>query len=225
MEDLWGRRLASVLRHRKLSQRKLANNMGVSAQAVGKWVNDSGDIEFARLRALADILDVNWVWLRYGEEALEAAWSGVGERDRVAILRYEMLRTAIQNDQKSRAVLGLLNIGVWEIDFSNGENFWSTATRLMLGVALDARISQSCFRELILPADVPAVDESVRRAKANGGLLTQIFRLKRDPRLEFYAVGRAVRDEYGEVERIVGIIIEGSLIDRIANHQLIPANK
>lgn len=219
-EKRWGERLASVMRERKITQRKLALAVGVSAQAVGKWVKDGGDIEFPRLRLLSSILDVNWVWLRYGDEALASALEQAGTGDRVAILRYEVLRQAVEMEHRARAALGLLNIGVWEVNFATGENHWSVTTRQLLGAEPSARATQSLFRSLVVSDDLPGVDLSLIQAKKMGGIVEQRFRAKYQSKVILRAMGRAIKDRSGDVERIIGIIAEANTFDCCINRQL-----
>ncbi len=85
---------------------------GVSAQAAHKWTT-GGDIQYKNLRRLADCLEVNWLWLRYGPEALKdieergdtlseeakgvgKAWQGLPPTERVA------MKTAIYALEKSQ---------------------------------------------------------------------------------------------------------------------------
>ena len=63
-------RLNSLLKEPKSTLAKISDCVGVSSQAVFKWTK-GGDIEYENLRKLADCLGVNWIWLRYGAEALE----------------------------------------------------------------------------------------------------------------------------------------------------------
>lgn len=219
-EKRWGERLASVMRERKITQRSLAAAVGVSAQAVGKWVKDGGDIEFPRLRLLSSILDVNWVWLRYGDEAMASAQEQAGTGDRVAILRYEVLRQAVEMEHRARAALGLLNIGVWEVNFATGENHWSVVTRQLLGAESSARATQSLFRSLVLAKDLPAIDLSLVQARKVGGIVEQRFRAKRKPSVIIRALGRSIKDKSGDVERIIGIIAEADTFACCINRQL-----
>lgn len=219
----WGGRLASVMRQRKISQRSLAEAMEVSAQAVSKWIA-GGDIEFDKLRRLSELLDVNWVWLRYGEEALEAARRECGTGDRVAIMRYEVLREAVKNEQRARAALGLLNIGVWELNFKTGESFWSPVTRILLGVDPICPATQMNFRKLVVPEDVIVIDESIRRAMREGGFIEQRMRLLSRPKSPLRAYGRVIKDEEGKSDRIVGIVAESRLFECCVNRRLSSAN-
>lgn len=49
---------------------EIAECVGVSPQGAHKWTK-GGEIKYEHLRKLADCLGVNWIWLRYGTEALE----------------------------------------------------------------------------------------------------------------------------------------------------------
>lgn len=216
----WGERLASVMRKRKITQRKLALDLGVSAQAVGKWVKDGGDIEFSRLRQLSSILNVNWVWLRYGDEAMASAQEQIGTEDRVAILRYEVLRQAVEMEHRARAALGLLNIGVWEVNFATGENHWSVVARQLLGADPSARATQSLFRSLVLAEDLPGIDLSLIQARKVGGIVEQRFRAKSHPTVTIRALGKAIKDKNGDVERIIGIAAEANTFACYINRQL-----
>ena len=66
----FSKRLGALLKEREMTFAEVAECVGVSAQGAHKWAN-GGDIEYENLRALADCLGVNWVWLRYGAEALQ----------------------------------------------------------------------------------------------------------------------------------------------------------
>jgi transcriptional regulator with XRE-family HTH domain len=66
-----------MLKLRGISQVQLAARLDLSAQAVSKWVK-GGEIEHARLLGLAKILKVNWIWLRYGDDAVVECLNQVG---------------------------------------------------------------------------------------------------------------------------------------------------
>jgi transcriptional regulator with XRE-family HTH domain len=69
MDESFASRLKGVLSEKKLLLKQVAEAVGVSPSAVHKWTR-GGEIEYERLLALARFLGVNWVWLRYGEQAL-----------------------------------------------------------------------------------------------------------------------------------------------------------
>ena len=63
-------RLKELLEHHKLTLQAVGTALGISRTAVHKWTR-GGEIDYDNLRKLADFLKVNWIWLRYGDEALQ----------------------------------------------------------------------------------------------------------------------------------------------------------
>lgn len=58
MNETIGNRIAKFRKERKLTQEELANQMGVSSQAVSKWENDASCPDISALPKLAAILGV-----------------------------------------------------------------------------------------------------------------------------------------------------------------------
>lgn len=67
-EDSFAFRLKELLEHKKLTLQAVAGALGVSRTAVHKWTR-GGEIDYDNLRKLSGLLDVNWIWLRYGAQA------------------------------------------------------------------------------------------------------------------------------------------------------------
>ena len=65
-------RLKALLKQKQLTLAQVAKGVGTSIPSVHRWSN-GGEIEYENLRALADFLEVNWIWLRYGDDALASA--------------------------------------------------------------------------------------------------------------------------------------------------------
>ncbi|MGQ7950500.1 helix-turn-helix domain-containing protein, partial [Providencia huashanensis] len=59
-------RLLKLLKQKKMSQLKAAEALGVSRTAVNKWTK-GGMIDEDNLEKLATLLDVDKIWLKYGE--------------------------------------------------------------------------------------------------------------------------------------------------------------
>lgn len=210
----WEVRLRYALRNRKLSQRSLAEVLGVTPQAVGKWFK-GGDIEHAKLRQLAKLLGVNWVWLRYGEDALKESLVQQSVEDRVSHLRETVAKEALHSEERHRAICVALKLGVWEVNPNIGKNFWSITTRQILGAPLDLQPSQSVFRDLVYDEDVPHIDETIKRAvTGDADKLEQRFRLKSDPDKWIRCTGTVFKNG-DRVERVAGIMFEdGHLLPR-----------
>ena len=69
-ENSFAFRLKELLEHHKLTLQAVGTALGISRTAVHKWTR-GGEIDYDNLRKLADFLKVNWIWLRYGDEALQ----------------------------------------------------------------------------------------------------------------------------------------------------------
>ena len=70
LENSFAFRLKELLEHHKLTLQAVGTALGISRTAVHKWTR-GGEIDYDNLRKLADFLKVNWIWLRYGDEALQ----------------------------------------------------------------------------------------------------------------------------------------------------------
>lgn len=213
MMDEWGNRLASVLRHRRISQRKLSGELDVTPQAVSKWVS-GGEIEHLTLRQMADFLEVNWAWLRYGESALAASVKHLGANDRMAIFMNAFVMDALHSEQHYRATCAALELGSWEINFLTGKNYWSPVTRQLLRIDADVQPSQSELRSRIVPADVAGVDAAIASAMHSTTPFWQRFRMRSNPCRTLSCLGRSVKGVDGKMERIIGLIGDELLLLR-----------
>lgn len=66
--NVFGTRLLSQLEQKKMSQLKVAQALGVSRTAVNKWTK-GGMIDDSNLDRLASFLEVDKIWLKYGDYA------------------------------------------------------------------------------------------------------------------------------------------------------------
>jgi PAS domain-containing protein len=66
----FGWRLKQQMARKGVRLKDIAAATGKSIPAVHKWTR-GGDIDHTALQLLARYLEVNWVWLRYGEEAVQ----------------------------------------------------------------------------------------------------------------------------------------------------------
>lgn len=64
--ETFGDRLITLLKKKKLSQRKVSEALGISRTAVNKWTK-GGMIDENNLDRLAQFLQVDKIWLKYGE--------------------------------------------------------------------------------------------------------------------------------------------------------------
>lgn len=71
-EEHWGKRLASVLKEKNLSNRKIAQILGVAPSVIDSWTrNGPTPSDLKLVKNLADELDVDFCWLLTGSRAKE----------------------------------------------------------------------------------------------------------------------------------------------------------
>lgn len=125
-------RLAAALGSKPgTTQREIADRVGVTAQAVSRWLK-TGEVSDENLRKVAEILGVDYGWLRFGERqesGVEVALSGLPVQQRVLFLNLlELLapRSPPVRDIRAAALQwaeilmqdggGVLQVVVWEPD-------------------------------------------------------------------------------------------------------------
>jgi len=122
-------RLAKLIAEQKLSHAEVGRAVGVSGQAVGKWAK-GGNIEFDNLQALARLFGVNWVWLRYGDEAMIS----FSERRTGSKARRAVIREIVDNEERLRLALDAAGLGVWDLDLVSDQMVMSMVAEGLFGV-------------------------------------------------------------------------------------------
>lgn len=65
-EMSWGRRLAGVLKEKKISQKEAARAAKISPSVLNGWLQGASPNDFAKVKELADHLEVSFTWLLTG---------------------------------------------------------------------------------------------------------------------------------------------------------------
>lgn len=81
-----GQRIASARKERRLSQRELAEAIGVSRDAVSQWERGKTGISWGSLELLAPVLECSEEWLRFGDAAFEQLPAGTHTKSDEAML-------------------------------------------------------------------------------------------------------------------------------------------
>jgi transcriptional regulator with XRE-family HTH domain len=89
-------RLDWAMGRRRLSREKLAQAVGVSREAIGKWLNKGGLPQSHRWAKLAETLGVSLAWLRDGSGDPDALKGGI-DSPRTLDPRVEALASAVKN--------------------------------------------------------------------------------------------------------------------------------
>ena len=71
-----GQKLKTILKEKNMTQEELAEQLDVSRQAVGKWVNDKGIPEVTKLIQISNIFGVSLDYLLKEEKSGPAAENG-----------------------------------------------------------------------------------------------------------------------------------------------------
>lgn len=132
----FGERLKVLLKQKSLTQAQVANAIGTSIPSVNRWTK-GGEIEYENLRSLADFLEVNWVWLRYGDEAIESLQTASPDNGPMKDLRREYLNQILENEARMKAALEMAQIINWEWNVLTGTVTCSENATQLFGVTAD----------------------------------------------------------------------------------------
>ncbi len=128
-QDTFASRLTQLIREHNISHAEIGRVVGVSGQAVGKWAK-GGNIEYDNLKTVATHFDVNWIWLRYGDDAM----TSFNERRTGSKVRRAVIKSIVDNEQRIRLALETATIGTWDFDILDDEIVLSDIAAKLLGV-------------------------------------------------------------------------------------------
>ena len=112
-DETFALRLKEVLGRKRIMLKQVAEALGVSSAAVHKWTR-GGEIEYRKLRVLADFLGVNWVWLRYGEQAVLDLATAAGSDEQLTEIRRKHLAEIMENEARMKFAQNVSGIVTWE---------------------------------------------------------------------------------------------------------------
>lgn len=156
----------------------VAEACGCSPQAVHKWLN-GGDIGYSYLRKLASRYGVNWVWLRYGDEAAERQERR--EQTGFNLERRRQIDNIVRSESLHRSALRQAGIGVWQLDTCHMKFEWAESSRELLGIDEEYPNDLLDFLQLLVDEDQPEVQEKLTEAIEATGRAEFEFRLKAEP--------------------------------------------
>jgi PAS domain-containing protein len=148
-EETFAFRLKVLLEHKKLSLQQVADAVGISRPAVHKWTR-GGEIDYSNLRRLAAFLDVNWVWLRYGDDAVTDL--GLGARTELPMtdLRRRYTAEIMSNEARMKQAQEAAGIVTWEWNLVTDELIYSGNCARLYG--REIRTNEE-FWEILHPED------------------------------------------------------------------------
>ncbi|MFT7414446.1 MAG: transcriptional regulator with XRE-family HTH domain, partial [Methylophagaceae bacterium] len=117
-------RLKILLKQKALTQSQVAMAAGTSVPSVNRWTR-GGEIEYDNLRTLADYLEVNWVWLRYGSEAISSLQESMSDDSAVSDTRREYLSQIMESEVRMKSAFEMAEIVHWEWNVLTGKLTYS----------------------------------------------------------------------------------------------------
>lgn len=199
-------RLRALLKERQQTAASLARGISVSPQAVGKWLK-GGDIGFDVLQEVSQYLNVNWVWLRYGDDALRSLQTQPQrEVGPYGEMRRKHLEDVIASEGRLRIAMSILDKGVIEENLLTGECYWSEIARAHLGVDHEMAASHECFRSLFPDSHKPLVDDFYKKAMTERqDVASLVVESRVDTISSVDILFRIFRNDAGQPIRIVGV--------------------
>jgi PAS domain S-box-containing protein len=112
-----------LLKQKQLTLAQVANSIGKSVPSIHRWTR-GGEIDYENLRSLANLLEVNWIWLRYGDEAIEELRESISSNESIADERREHLGRIMENEARMNLAQDMAGIATWE---------WNVLTNELIG--------------------------------------------------------------------------------------------
>jgi PAS domain-containing protein len=200
-EENFAARLAKLIQEHSLSHAEVGRAVGVSGQAVGKWAK-GGNIEYDNLQALAKLFDVNWIWLRYGDDAMIS----FSERRTGSKARRAVIKEIMESEERLRRVMDAVNLGAWELDLVSDQWVLSDVAERLLGVGAGG--FQGTKDDLLVYVhadDREHVDDVLGQVQDNRLLNLDLnFRLT-GGESRIHQRGRVITDDMGRAVRVVGV--------------------
>lgn len=129
-------RLKLLLEQKQLTLAEVARSVGTSTPSVHRWTK-GGEIEYENLRLLAKFLDVNWIWLRYGDEALEGLQESLVTNGSVAEERRKFLSEIMENEARMNLAQEMARIVTWQWNVLTDELTASSNSKMIFGQSID----------------------------------------------------------------------------------------
>lgn len=152
-------RLKALIDQNDLTLAQIANAIGTTPTSVHRWTK-GGEIEYENLLALAKYLGVNWIWLRYGDEAILTASGAIRDSQTESNLRREYLDQIMANEARMKTALEMAQIVNWEWNTITGTFTFSANAEDVFGYQPEEIISAFApFASLPLEALKPLFDD------------------------------------------------------------------
>lgn len=204
MKEDFGKRLKALLEQKRLSLTEVGRAINISAPSVHRWTR-GGEIDDENLRSLAKFLDVNWIWLRYGDEAIQSLHELMADGGPLADERRRYIGDIMASQARLSLAQEMARIVTWE---------WNALTdELTLGPGGDQifRRPADAVKHAILPFRRLNLEEIKTKFSAQEVAPDWDSCLSSaggESNLWFTSRGKLVLDAYERPSRIIGVSID-----------------
>ncbi|WP_201796731.1 PAS domain S-box protein [Aeromonas cavernicola] len=201
-------RLKEQLELNHLTLQTVASALGISRTAVHKWTK-GGEIDYDNLRKLADFLGVNWIWLRYGEQALSSVRHAGPVTQPMTDLRRRYTAEIMESEARMRLAQQGARIVTWEWNLISDEVAYSANVEEVYGWPIR---SNQDFWQHLPPDDVAAMMAMYEQAISTGENCEYDFRIPQlDGSLRWISSrATVVSDALGRKIKMVGISMDNT---------------
>ncbi|KZX38114.1 helix-turn-helix domain-containing protein [Wohlfahrtiimonas chitiniclastica] len=190
-KETFGDRLLQLLKHKRWSQRKVSEALGISRTAVNKWTK-GGMIDDANLERLAAFLDVDKIWLKYGE------YYGSAEKDENQQLLARHINDFYLHESNQ--------IVTWDWDILTDEVRYSDNVEQVYGMAIH---SNDDFLSLMTEKSRDRLLAGYTKIIQNGGAHELDFKIHQNGESRWIKSRAAgVKGPNGKITKIVGISLD-----------------
>lgn len=185
-------RLLKLLKQKKMSQLKAAEALGVSRTAVNKWTK-GGMIDEDNLEKLATLLDVDKIWLKYGEYT----------NNQVTVSNSGVMRNINEVHLQESA-----DIVTWEWDLLTGELNYSDNVEAVYGIKIT---SNEDFWALMSHDSKEKLVNGYSKIIREGGAHEMDFKINwEDDYRWITSRATGVKGPNGKVTKLVGISLDNT---------------
>ena len=206
-QETFADRLGRLIHEHSTSHAEIGRVVGVSGQAVGKWAK-GGNIEYDNLQTLAEHFKVNWIWLRYGDDAMVA----FSERRTGSKARRAVIKQIMDNEQRMRLALSAVEIGTWDLDLIGDQLVLSDVAQQLLGMDADScqgngfHGNKDDLMACVAEADRKRVDEVLGQVLDGHLSSFDIVHATANGKSRVRHRGKVMLDDMGRPVRVVCII-------------------
>lgn len=208
MENSFAFRLKELLEHHKLTLQAVGTALGISRTSVHKWTK-GGEIDYDNLRKLASFLKVNWIWLRYGEEALHSVQDAPPVELPMTDLRRRYTAEIMESETRMKLAQEGARIVTWEWNLISDELTYSPNVEAVYGWKLGTNEE---FWSHLPQEDVQAMRLMYERAIDRGDGCDYDYRMLQPDGSIRWISSRAtvIHDAAGRSVKMVGISMDNT---------------